>query len=240
MRPIDRGDWPLDDDGNRKRYSNHRSWRKDLIDRIGSYCSFCNMRLTDSPQVEHVIAQNIDHNLALDWDNLLLACGACNRVKSDHPCPPSTHYLPQFHNTHLAFDAVLTAHPESPDELAAFVTFKDAPADEVKTRNTIALCALDRDTTREFSQITDARWRDRAQAMLTANIWRVSWDGGRMNPSEFARLLVTVVEGRGFWSVWFDRFIDVPEVRRALVEAFPGTRRSCFDADFMPVADMAV
>lgn len=64
MRPIAKGTIPTDDKGNPKTVSHHRSWRKDLIDRIGNYCCYCEMILTDSPQVEHVIAQDINPALA--------------------------------------------------------------------------------------------------------------------------------------------------------------------------------
>ena len=60
MRPIDKGPVPLRDDGTPKVVNNYKDWRRDLLKRIGPYCCYCNIPLYDSPQVEHVIAQDID------------------------------------------------------------------------------------------------------------------------------------------------------------------------------------
>jgi hypothetical protein len=237
MRPIDRGNWPTTVAGTRISVNNYRNWRGDQIDRIGSYCSFCNMTLTDSPQVEHVIAQDIDAAQAFDWDNLLLACGACNRAKSNHPCPPTTHYLPTDHNTHLAFDFVVVKHPRRPSKRAAFVTWKGTPADQTMATNTIKLCKLAEETTRILPQFTDQRWDRRFQAYLAADIWRRLWeDSDRVKTDNFIEALLTVVKPTGFWSIWYDTFSDVQEIRKALVQQFPGTNLRCFDpVTFEPV-----
>lgn len=236
MRPIDRGPIPLGN-GQPKRVSNYRSWRADLLDRIGPYCCFCNMRLNDSPQVEHVIAQAIDSSLALDWDNMLLACGPCNRTKSHTPCPPATHYLPQFHNTHLAFDYKLSALLIA-NQAAAFVYCKSSGIDPIKGQNTISLCALDRDTTKNEDQATDLRWKYRFEALTKAKIWRAAFEELSGNFIEsFVNLLQTAVESTGFWSIWFTTFEDIPEVRKMLVQNIPGTDAQSFDAGtFKPIS----
>jgi hypothetical protein len=195
------------------------------------------MPLKDSPQVEHVIAQDIDATKAFDWDNMLLACGPCNRTKSATPCPPSTHYLPQYHNTHLAFEyfvstTIINGQP------SAFVKHIGVGCDPVKANSTITLCALDRDTTRTISQATDLRWKYRYEVILTAAIWRKEYnDWGYQILNRFTVLLKTAVEGVGFWSIWYHTFSDVPTIRKMLVEDFPGTDLGCFDpATFLPVA----
>lgn len=214
----------------------YRSWRAYLIGRIGNYCAFCNMPLTDSIQVEHVVAQDLDRSQALDWDNMLLACGACNRSKSNKPCPPKTHYLPQHHNTYLAFaHTAPQAHPFHRD-LAVFVRFRGAPALQLPADNTINLCALDKDTTATPSQVTDLRWRFRYEAWRDAKIWRQEWDAwGHSEAQKFVPLLLTVIRTSGFWSVWFDVFADIRLVRQMLVQDIPGTAVDCFDTDFNPV-----
>ncbi len=241
MRPIAKGTIPTDDKGNPKTVSNHRSWRKDLIDRIGNYCCYCEMILTDSPQVEHVIAQDINPALALDWYNLLLACGACNRKKDDNPCPPHTHYLPDVHNTYLAFELFFVKNPKQNGEDAAFIKPNtNLTANQIiKANNTIQLCALDEDTTASpTNRVTDLRWRYRFQAFYLAELWRKNWnDWGKTKPKEFIELLMTAAESKGFFSIWFRRFHDVIPVKKALIEGFPGTALNCFDAnnDYNPV-----
>ncbi len=169
MRPINRGSVPLVN-GIPRVVMDYKDWRKALIDRIGPYCCYCNMPLNDALQVEHVIAQDIDPALALSWDNMLLACGPCNRSKSAKPCPPTTHYLPQFHNTHLAFVAsAISVHPRVPNASAIFLTYRGAPALAANANNTIQLCKLDQDTTRNIQQATDLRWKFRFDAFVNAS-----------------------------------------------------------------------
>ena len=51
--------------------------------RLGSYCSYCGMKLDNAPEVEHVASKSTDPALITNWDNLLLACKACNPRKSN-------------------------------------------------------------------------------------------------------------------------------------------------------------
>ena len=66
MRPIDKGTVPLDNKGQPKTVTTHTQWRGYLINRIGGYCSYCEMKLNDLPQVEHVVAKILDPSLILD------------------------------------------------------------------------------------------------------------------------------------------------------------------------------
>lgn len=49
--------------------------------------------------------------------------------------------------------------------------------------------------------------------------------------------IVDLVKGHGCWSIWFTVFKGHDEVRKALIENFPGTAASCFDAQnhFEPI-----
>ena len=87
-------------------------WRADLLRRLGNYCCYCEIPLHDAPQVEHVSPKSSNPAGLLRWDNLLLACGACNSRKLAKPCDAATHYLPDAHNTLMAFRAqvVPTTH----------------------------------------------------------------------------------------------------------------------------------
>ncbi len=242
MRPIDKGNIPLDKNGNIKRVKDHKDWRKDLIDRIGDYCVYCELKLTVSPQVEHVIAANIASALKLTWENLLLACRPCNGAKSDKPCPPTTHYLPDMHNTYLAFQLNFQFNPKQDNEEGAFITYSSTldANQKVKAQNTIELCALDEDTTnkRYPDRVTDLRWKERYSAYREANELRTDWDEwGNTMKDKFIKLLMKVALGKGFFSIWFYKFDDVPEIKKALVESFPGTAKNCFDIsnDYNPI-----
>jgi hypothetical protein len=236
MRPIDKGSIPKVN-GIPKTVNSHRDWRSDLIGRIGYYCCYCNIPLKDSPQVEHVVAQDIDPNRALDWNNVILACGPCNRTKTNKPCPPSTHYLPEYHNTHLAFEYFISPNLIN-GQHAAFVRESINPlVNRVKAAYTIALCALDRDTTRVFQQATDLRYKFRYEAILKTVIWRNEFDTwGKHNLIGFIKLLRTIVQDSGFWSIWYHRFCDIQEIRQMLVEDIDGTDTNSFDPmNYLPL-----
>lgn len=236
MRPINKGGIPLLADGNIKTVTDYKNWRADLINRIGFYCCYCNLPLKDSPQVEHVIAQDINPSKALEWDNMLLACGPCNRTKSNEPCPPETHYLPQYHNTHLAFE-YFVSNTTINNTNAAFVRSRSAGCDILKSNSAIDLCALDRDTSSDVQKATDLRWKYRNEAILHSRIWRKEFDDwAHTRMSNFVNLLNTIVTETGFWSIWFETFQDVLEVRRMLVQDIIGTDEGSFDVTtFLPI-----
>ena len=47
---------------------------------IGEYCSYCELRLDNAPEVEHVFSKSKGGS-KLRWENLLLACKQCNTRK---------------------------------------------------------------------------------------------------------------------------------------------------------------
>lgn len=110
MRPLNKGNLPLDEVGNRMDPANYKKWRKALISRIGYYCAYCNQPLSHSLQVEHVIPKTPQHGYAprdaLAYGNMLLACGPCNNAKDNNPVDTATYYFPEKHNTHLPFEII--------------------------------------------------------------------------------------------------------------------------------------
>jgi len=234
MRPLDRGDTPLS--GNiDKTVADYKDWRKSLIDTIGNYCSYCNMILNDSPQVEHVTPKNPQPGQPkgelLAWNNMLLACGPCNRAKDNQPNSPATHYMPDSSNTHLAFDYIVIDHPIKKKCKACILVPKTATNINIaKAQNTIDLCKLAALTVNP--RATDLRWKYRFDAWNSANIiWRQEWDNwGHSKVSGFVALLVDAAKSKGFFSIWFDAFHDVPDIKIALINAFSGTDRNSFQA----------
>lgn len=63
MRPIDKGAAPA-------AYRDYRDARKDLEQRLGLYCSYCERRFRTGLAVEHKAAKGIHPDQALDWDTL--------------------------------------------------------------------------------------------------------------------------------------------------------------------------
>lgn len=236
MRPIDKGPCPLDDEGNPKTVNDYKDWRQDLIDAVGNWCCYCNMTLTDSPQVEHVVPKNPRpgevEGAELDWANLLLACGPCNRAKSNHPIYFNTHYIPDFHNTDLVFKNVVLDHAEKVGRKVCLpFPLESATVDQEKANETIKLFALQQIKHKDNRAI-DLRWHYRYEAWSAAILWRNEWDAfGQGIEAEFAALLTTAATGKGFFSVWMQIFHNIPFIRLALIKAFRGTSTDCYDAN---------
>ncbi|MCY7357560.1 MAG: HNH endonuclease [Rudanella sp.] len=240
MRPIFRGPVPTDAAGQPKKVRDYKDWRADLIDRIGNYCCYCNMVLNDSPQVEHVTPKNPQPGQVagslLDWDNMLLACGPCNQAKGNKPCSTGTHFLPDSHNTHMAFEHIVVDSIQRPGMKACLV--KPRPdltnTQTAKAQNTIGLCQLDRIVVNK--RATDYRWKYRHEALLYAQEFRTSWETINQSnadqdySSQLLPLIRIAALAKGFFSIWFEAFHDVPVVLQSLIAAFPNTEPSCFDA----------
>lgn len=76
MRPVDKGEEP------KKKYSKYQDAEKILEERIGAYCSFCELPIMHVPEVEHKEAKAQGGEL-LAWKNLLLSCKYCNTRKGE-------------------------------------------------------------------------------------------------------------------------------------------------------------
>jgi hypothetical protein len=47
--------------------------------------------------------------------------------------------------------------------------------------------------------------------------------------------MIQLALARGFWSIWMTIFENQSEVKKALIESFPGTCVKCFDSDGNPI-----
>jgi uncharacterized protein (TIGR02646 family) len=86
-----------------KAYKVYKTARRDLIDRLGEYCSYCETRLNASLAVEHVQPKIHHPYLELDWNNFLLACTNCNSTKGSKDVIFDDYYWVDIHNTFMAF-----------------------------------------------------------------------------------------------------------------------------------------
>ncbi len=236
MWPVQRGDIPIDNKtGLPKVVNDYKLWRSDLIERIGDYCSYCNIPLSHARQVEHVVAQSLGGGTT-DWSNLLLACGPCNNEKSNKPCPPTTHYLPDFHNTHIAFSYVeITFKRKGKTHSACTVVPSSIVPNRAKSISTIKLLELDKLTYE--AKAVDRRWDKRYNALLSARASRKLWDSltSTDQQNNFLENLKTQILNQGFFSLWYTVFEDVPEVRQLIVESVQGTHPNAFPApNYLP------
>lgn len=242
MRPLDKGPVPLDEHGEAIAPTDYQSWRKALIDRIGYYCAYCNIPLSHNLQVEHVVPKDPPPGYtpgdALAWDNMLLACGPCNNAKSNTPVNAAAFYLPENHNTHLAF--TIENHAKTGHAIVA-----ERPGlmdnQHQKARRTIDLTQLD--NTDERDKIVDIRSIRRKDAMEAVRAMKEIFDHSKSSPTYNADTAAENVARQakvtGFFSLWFDAFDDEPAVMRTLVggDFISGTAENCFDIanNFRPI-----
>ena len=218
MRPIDRGTAP-------KVYAAYRDAIGDLEDRLGRYCSYCERPLQIGLAVEHVAPKSRCPDLELAWENFLLGCSNCNSVKADKDVDDDRTLWPDKHNTMLAL-----AYSKG-----GFVQVAEGLGDDLsrRARVLIDLVGLDRHGVDGWPRPAkrDQRWRDREAAWAVAESFRDKFD----NSNEALDLIILAAKGYGFFSVWFVIFSRYGSVKRALIEAFPGTAASCFNVQGEPV-----
>jgi len=235
MRPLDKGACPKVGTAN-KVVTEYGKWRRDLIDRIGYYCAYCNMPLSHQLQVEHVVAKvpvaGASAGGMLDWDNMLLACGPCNNAKGNTPSNGTLHYLPESHNTHLPFRTI--THPVH-TKAAIIDTAHGLTASQLqKATDTISLLGLDQYDPRD--KIVDLRWMKRNAAIQIAQhqykLYQLAQGNPNFNAVTAATYIVSAAHACGFFSIWYDVFANEPEVMRQLTNnsIIPGTATLCFDS----------
>ena len=75
MRPVDKGESPYE------KIDKYQDALPYLEDKIGLYCSYCEMPIKHVPEVEHVVSKSKGGDLTA-WENLNLGCKYCNSRKS--------------------------------------------------------------------------------------------------------------------------------------------------------------
>lgn len=233
MRPIDKGKNPLDENDNPITVLDYHDWRSLLIDRIGDYCVYCNAPLLFNLNVEHVvpIKPPVGYKAGdkLIWENVLLACGPCNLKKTNQIVDPAYHYFPTVNNTQLAFDV----HVGS--DYAIVIPAQGLSTEQTKKAQTTVSELFGLDNIDRDKNITDLRWKRRYEAYLLAeNTYKAYLILYVSAPFDAVNLVIQSAKTAGFWSIWYNQFINEPDVLAALLDTskngFPGTAVNCFDA----------
>jgi hypothetical protein len=224
VRPVDRGASPGTPP------LNQDSAKELLIERLGEYCSYCECRVTQLIELEHKIPQNLAKSGVVPWseidcwENYTLACKACNVRKLDADTRPLNSYLwPDTDNPLLALEY-------SPGRTPAAAL--DIPPDlRERINHTIRLLGLDRDSnSHPRATKKDKRYIFRDGAWLaSAEILDVMemYPGIESSP-QGRKLFESMIKEKGFFSVYYTAFKDQPILRSIVLDAFPGTARSCF------------
>lgn len=215
MRPVDRGAHPQDEQGQDIRFTAYPQARRELIRRLGEYCSYCEMHLDASLAVEHVRpkkppgATDVLPERALAWDNFLLACTNCNSTKGDTDVVLNDYLWPDRDDTFHALQYRVGGQVDSA-----------AGQDKIRADRLIELVGLRKMP--DADDATDRRWLNRREAWEIAE--RARRNLARCHHDAMKEQIVETAKAKGFWSVWMTVFQNDPDMTARLIAAHPGTR----------------
>jgi len=218
MRPVERGDQPTDESGKPISFTKYQQASPYLKERLGRYCSYCEMHLPAGLHVEHIQPKSHHPQQKLDWNNFLLACVHCNSAKGETDIIATEYYLPDQDNTFLAFeytaDGSIIPHP------------KLTRQQQHLALKSLEIFNLSQNTCPE----NDPRLLQRREAWEIAKEAYTDLQNGAT-----IRTVKRLAQAKGFWSVWITVFQDHPEMLNLFIQAFPGTCQQCFDQSGKPV-----
>ncbi len=229
MKPVEKGPAP-------QRYSNYRDAKPQLIDRLGSHCSYCEAYgVPTALDVEHIYPKDPHPSRENDWSNFLIACKSCNSKKNAYlgtgrqRALRERFFWPHIDNTARAFQyssdgsvvpaSGLTAELRKLAE--STIEMVGAMADPAKAKS--------------YDQLAIAY----SAASHREEIWRevqtIRADYLKSPGSARARVFATIAVRMGYFSIWMEVFSDRPEFRRELIAAFRADA-ACYDHATVPLA----
>lgn len=220
MRSIERGLTPVDSNNIPKQYSEYSNARRDLISRIGEYCSYCEMELDTSLAIEHIQPKTHHPLLELQWSNFLLACTNCNSTKGTKNPTLNDILWPHLDNTFRAFEYAQEGRIKPAQGLS--------PALKIKAEATIALMGLAARPNRQTA--SDRRWLNRKEAWSEATLSKE--DLAESDTPAMRRQIIRTAKAKGYWSIWMTVFNDDQDMLKRLIDEvnFKGTAQNCFNA----------
>ena len=214
-------------------YKYHRDSLDPLSVNLGQYCSYCECYSSccSNLEVEHVQPTNLEINgvkpykdLYSKWDNYLLSCRTCNGSgnKGSKDVVLENIHLPHRNNTFLSLEykeaGVINVNPK---------------LSEKSLENANALVKLLNLYPEENDEDFDKKIAKDDRIDMRRKVWEKA--DGYLNDYRNGEItiekLIDYIKVTGCWSVWFTVFKDCPEVRKELIERFPGTAQECFDPD---------
>ncbi len=219
MRPVVRGDWPQDENGNNIQYTDYGNAKRELINRLGEYCSYCEMPIKNAPAVEHIQPKTLVPEKEKDWNNFLLACTYCNSTKGQKEIDLDKYLWPDKNNTFMAFKYSEGGLVSVAENLNNDVT--------EKANSTIALTGLDKIPNNDIAADNRLRYRDECWEIAK----NLKNDLANCNDLIFRECMAKFAKSVGFWSIWMTVFRDDFDMLERFIEAFPGTCKICFDKE---------
>lgn len=218
MRPIRRSARPTTAD-----YSSFSDAKADLVSRLGRYCSYCEREIATVLAVEHIQPKGLAQyaHLELEWTNFLLACVNCNSTKKDKDVVLSDVLLPDRDNTSVAFIYLDDGSIELSERVLGTTL-------ESKARRTLSLTGLDKRYSKDVDANGNAVALDRiAQRIEAFGEARLALDLYNSSPTDaIITSIIRTAKATGYFSIWYQIFVGVPEVLTRLIQIFPGTFES--------------
>lgn len=236
MRPVYRGPVPAYQ-GSRGSYAQvseeYGFYMKSLIQRLGEYCSYCEVPLGANLAVEHIISKSSAPQYETTWNNFVLACPNCNSTKSDNVTVSNIndYYWPSD-TSYDTFSKYTYAK-----DLNGYVVL--TPVD-TRATNTIALMGLNKYNTADNGKLSDRRVFNRTSTWNAAEDLAAKLDAYYIGAGAdnlppvilLKRQIKLAAVASGFWSVWMTvfgarTFYDTTTKNDLLcelfVQTFPGT-----------------
>lgn len=203
MRSIDKGTTALT-------FTHWNQARDLLVAKIGWYCSYCEMGVSQLIAVEHVVPRD-NGGAELDWENFVLSCVYCNSRKLARNLSRAGYLWPDLDNTDLAFlynktEGVI-AHP------GPTLAVADATIDLTKLHQMPGSA--------HPPTAKDSRWIHRLRAWLRAERCLAIWQA---HPQPHTAELIGMVAAEiGFYSIWTTVFAAEAVALPIIKGGFPGT-----------------
>lgn len=206
-------------------YKPYGKARKVLLANLGNYCSYCESAfgVYSNLQTEHVQPKGWDVDgikpnaeLSTKWENFLLGCATCNGSgnKGCKDINSDNIHLPHLNNTYLSLvykeAGVVIPNPKLTGKSLA------------KAEELIKVLGLGKSFTD-----SDGRCEMRREKWDLASYYLEEYEEGEIK----LKFLIDFIKLAGCWSIWFTVFKNHDEVRKALIEEFPGTASECFDEE---------
>lgn len=229
MRPINRGAIPKNEDGSDLEFKAYSAVKIPLKDRLGSFCSYCEMNIDNQVDIEHVSPKSKNPDLELDWSNFLLGCKACNTIKGNSNQDRDGYVFPDQDNTAFLYD-YLTSDVKVDPTLDTNI--------KPLAQATLDLVQLDRRV--DTSNRADDRFYAREQARAKANLAleqyiKISSSAPHVTPD---LNIMTANSCNSFFSMWLQIFKDYPEVKRLILQNVSGTAMKCYDQNILPIKEL--
>ena len=174
--------------------------------------------------------KSLEPELERSWENLLLGCSTCNRVKSKKRVILDRVAMPDRDNTFRG----LLFHEGGRIEVSTDLA--DPQAELMK--EVVRLVGLDRHP--DGVKRDDRPTRRDERVKWRRDVWDLASDAlndfeeSGLDPADrdqIAKWIVHSAFGRGFFSVWMTVFREHPDMLNRFIQAFPGTDAGSFNDD---------